>query len=111
QQPIMYPLSLACGNEVANQILARNDAPKMVLSIDDSRQAEPPTAQLLHDAIGGLIVRSRYNAPYIFAQRFVSVSFEQNVQNIDQSGRLAVVREHGKTIETGRGAKIECFLC
>src|SRR5262245_50575083 len=106
-----FTLSVACGNEMAHQILARNDAAEVVLSIDDSRQAEPLTAQLLHDAIGGLIVRSRHNAPHIFAQRFVSISFEQNVQNVDQSGRLAVEREKGQTIKTGRGAKLERLLC
>ena len=53
---------------------------------------------MLHDAIGGLIIRGCYNAPYIFAQRFVSVSFEQDVQHIDQPGRLAVGRKHGQTI-------------
>ena len=67
-------------NEAANQILNGNDPVKVVLSIDDNRQTKPRTAQLLHDAIGGLIVRSCYNAPHIFAQRFVSVSFEQDVR-------------------------------
>ena len=99
------------GNQAANQILNGNDPPKVVLSIDNSRQTESRTAQLLHDAIGGLIVRSRYNAPYIFPQWFVSVSFQQDVQNIDQPGRLAVGRKHGQTIKTGRGAKLKRFLC
>ena len=76
-------LSVACGNETANQVLDGNDSAKFVLSIDNSRQTESCTAQLLHDAIGGFILRSRYNAPHIFAQRFVSVSVEQNVQDID----------------------------
>src|SRR4029453_18676945 len=82
-----FALSVARRNEAADQILDRNDPAKVVVSIDDSRQTEARTAQLLHDTIGGLIVRSRYNAPYIFAQRFVSVSFEQDIQNIDQPGR------------------------
>ena len=106
-----FALSVACRNEVANQILAGNDAAKVVLSIDYSRQAQPRTAQLLHDAIGRLIVCSRYNTPHIFAERFVSVSFEQNIQNVDQSRRLAVRRKQGQPIETGSGAKFERFLC
>src|SRR2546430_11873349 len=104
-------LSATRRNQAANQILDGNDPAKVVLSIDNSRQTESRTAQLLHDTIGGLIVRSRYNAPYIFAQRFVSVSFEQDVQNIDQSGRLAVGRDHGQTIKTGRAAKLKRFPC
>ena len=106
-----FALRVARRNQAANQILDGNDPAKVVLSIDDSRQTEPRTAQLLHDAIGGLIVRSRYNAPYIFPQWFVSVSFQQDVQNIDQPGRLAVGRKDGQTIKTGRGAKLKRFLC
>src|SRR5947207_8967425 len=88
-------LSATRRNEAANQILDGNDPAKVVLSIDNSRQTEPRTAQLLHDTIGRLIVRSCYNAPYIFAQGFVSVSFQQAVQNINQPGRVAVGRKHG----------------
>src|SRR6266576_5241066 len=99
------------GNQAANQILDGNDPAKVVLSIDNCRQTEPRTAQLLHDTIGRLIVRSRYNAPYVFPQRFVSVSFQQDVQNIDQPGWLAVGRKDGQAIKTGRGAKLKRFLC
>src|SRR5512133_2533623 len=91
-------------NEAANQILNGNDPAKVVLSINDCRQTEPRSAQLLHDAIGGLIVRGCYNTPHILAQRFVSVSLEQDVWNIDQPGGLAVGRKHGQTIKTGRSA-------
>jgi hypothetical protein len=106
----LLALSVARRNQAANQILDGNDSPKIVLSIDNSRQTESRTAQLLHDTIGRLIVRSRYNAPYIFPQWFVSVPFEKDVQHIDQPGRLAVERKHGQTIETGRGAKLKRFL-
>ena len=106
-----FALSATRRNEAANQILDGNDPAKVVLSIDDSRQTESRTAQLLHDAIGGLIVGSYYNAPYIFAQRFVSVSFEQDVRNIDQPGRLAVGRKDRQAIKTGRGTKLKRFLC
>src|SRR5258707_6781115 len=98
-------------NEAANQILNSNDPAKVVLSIDNSRQTESRTAQLLHDTIGGLIIRSYYNAPYIFAQRFVSVSFEQDVQHIDQPSRLAVGRKDGQAIKTGGSAQLKRFLC
>ena len=99
------------GNEAANQILHGNDPSKVVLSIDNSRQTESRTAQLLQDTLGRLIVGSRYNAPYIFPQWFVSVSFQQDVQNIDQPGRLAVGRKDGQAVKAGRGAKLERFLC
>ena len=36
-----FALGVACGNEVTNQIVAGNDAAKVVLSIHNSRQAEP----------------------------------------------------------------------
>ena len=63
----LLALSVARRNEAANQILDSDDATKVVLAIDHSRQTEPRSAQLLHDEIGGLIVRCCYNAPDIIA--------------------------------------------
>src|SRR4030095_17026796 len=92
QTDCSFALRVARRNQAASQIFNRNDPAKIVLLIDDSRQTETRTAQLLHHAIGGLIDCSGHNPPYIFTQRFVSVSLEQDVDNIDQPSRLAVGR-------------------
>jgi hypothetical protein len=76
-------LNISRRNEPANQILDRNNAAKISVSIHDSCQAKPRSAQLLHNAIGGLIVRSGYDTPHIIAKQFVSISVEQNIDDID----------------------------
>src|ERR1700758_1021028 len=107
----LLALSVSRSNKAANQIFGGNDPVKDILSSDDSRQPQPRSAQLLHDAICCLIIRSCYNAPHIFAQRFVFVWVKQYVQDVDQPGWLTVGRKHGQTIKTGRSAKLERFLC
>ena len=97
-------------NQTANQILDGNNSAKIVLSIHNSCQTKPCSAQLLHDSIGRLILRSRDNSPDIVAQRFVSVSVEQDIEDIDQPGRLAVGRKHRQTIKTSRSAKLQRLL-
>src|ERR1044071_9716755 len=76
QTDCSFALRVARRNEAASQIFNSNDPAKIVLLIDDSRQTETRTAQLLHHAIGGLIDCSGYNAPYVFTERFVSVWLE-----------------------------------
>ena len=66
-----------------NQILDGHDAAKVSLFIHHSCQTYACSAQLLHNAICGLIIRGGYDAPYIIIQWFVSVSIEQDLDDID----------------------------
>ena len=102
---------LARRNEPSNQIVERDDSAKIFLVIYDSSKTKPSSAQLLHNPVGRLILRSGYNAPDVIAQRLVSVFVQQDVEDIDQSSRLAVRRNYRQTINTGRGGDLHCFQC
>src|SRR5206468_443509 len=97
-------------NEPANQVLDGNDATEIFVSINDRRKTKLRGTQLLHDAVGELVFRGGCNPPHIIAQRFVSISVEQDVENVDQSGGLTVRCKHRKTIKTSRSAKLQRLL-
>ena len=101
---------IAGRNQPPNQIFNGNNAAKMLVSIHYSCQAKPRSAQLLHDPVRGLVLRGRDNSPDIVAQRFVSVSVQQDIEDVDQPGRLAVRRKHRQTIKTSRSAKLQRLL-
>jgi hypothetical protein len=60
-------LSASRRNEPPNQIVDGNDPAKIFLLVHDNGKTKPGSAQLLHNAVGGLLLGSGYNAPDIIA--------------------------------------------
>src|SRR5438552_2305092 len=103
-------LSASRRNKPPNQIVDGNDPAKIFLFVHHNGKAKPGSAQLLHNAVGGLLLGSGYNAPDIVPQRSVSVFVEQDVEDVNQSSRLFFRANHRQTIETRSRAELQCFL-
>jgi hypothetical protein len=79
------PLALGTSrrDEPPNQIIECDDSAKIFLLIHDSGETKPSSAQLLHNSVGGLLLRCGYNPPYVIAQRLVSVFVQQDIEDVD----------------------------
>jgi hypothetical protein len=98
-------------NKPPNQILNRYNPAKIFLSVQDSRQPKPGSAQLLYNTMGGLLLTCGYDAPDIIVQRFASILIEEDIEDVNQSGRLPSTCDHRQTIKARRSAEFHCFLC
>src|SRR5437660_10517141 len=109
----MAPLALNTTrrNELPDQIVDGNDPAKIFLLVHDNGKTKPSSAQLLHNAVGGLLFRRGCNTPDIIAQWPISVFVEQDVEDVDESSRLLFRSKHRQTIETGSSAELQCLLC
>src|SRR5207249_4821175 len=98
------------GDETPDQILNSDDSAQTLLIIQDSSQPKTRGTQSLDNTVGWFLLGGQNDSPHVIAERLGSISFEQDIENVDQAGGLTFARNHWQTIQTWRCAQLKRFL-